>query len=111
VPLRVSAQPLLPVPETPLGVVERVVDRGVRILEERLPGRGSRDRDLVAARDGHVDRNAIALAVAMMPVIQVHDDMAMHDATEKAVELARPTRHMGGERGGMWHSSERALQG
>ena len=110
VALRVAAQPLLPVPQTALGVVEGVVDRGVRILEERLAGGGSRDRDLVTARDGHINRHPIPLAVAMVPVIQVHDDMAMHDATEKAVQLSRPTRHMSQESCRMWHSSECALQ-
>ena len=110
-PPRVAAQPLLPGQKTPLGIVECVVDRGVRILEEGLARRGSRDRDLVAARHGHVDRHAIALAMAMMPVIEIHDDVAMHDATEKSVQLAGPTRHMSCESGGMWHSSECALQG
>jgi hypothetical protein len=47
----------------------------------------------------------------MVPVTEVHDDVAVPDATEEAVELRRPSPHMSFERIGVRHASESALQG
>ena len=104
-------EPLLPVDEATLGFVESSIDRGVGVVEEVDLRRRPRDRDLVSPRDPHVDRHAVPFAVPVVSLIDLDDDMAVHDAIEETIELASSARHMSCESVRVGHSSKCALQG
>jgi hypothetical protein len=104
-------EPLLPVNEATVGFVEGAFDGGVSIVQKEVLRWRARDGDLATARNGQVDRYPIPLAMTMVPLIDLDDYVAVHDATEVAIELAGPANHMSFESVGVRHSAECALQG